>query len=92
MTLIVMMIMTIMMMMMMMAIMTPVMGRTRKKMRVLVLFPARRIWRLLRVYWPPGCTLRIAAGRPASRIAAPSSGPPARRAAPRAFLNLTNSC
>jgi hypothetical protein len=82
--------MTIMMMMMMMAKITPVMGRTRKKMRVM--FPERRIWRLLRVYWPPGCTLRIAAGRPVSRIAAPSSGPPARRAAPRAFRNLTNSC
>jgi hypothetical protein len=85
-----MMIMTLIMTMMMMAIMTSVMGKIRKKMRVLL--PKRRIWRLLRVYWPPGCTLWIAAGRPASGIAAPSSGPPARRAAPRAFLNLTNSC
>jgi hypothetical protein len=48
MTLIAMIIMTI-MMMMMRAIMTSAMERTRKKMRVL-LVPARRIWRLLRVY------------------------------------------
>jgi hypothetical protein len=40
----IMMIMTI-MTMMMMATMTSVMGRTRKKMRVM-LVPARRIWRL----------------------------------------------
>jgi hypothetical protein len=43
MTLIVMIMMTI-MMVMMMVIMTTVMGRTRKKMRVM--FSARRIWRL----------------------------------------------